>query len=55
MPTQTPQCKPGPLEALLGGTFSDDGRTIAAYWERSENGQPWQRDFDIRYTKAGSA
>jgi hypothetical protein len=37
------------------GTFSDDGRTIAAYWERSEDGQSWQRDFDIRYTKARSA
>jgi hypothetical protein len=37
------------------GTFSDDGRTIAAYWERSEDGQSWRRDFDIRYTKAQSA
>jgi hypothetical protein len=39
----------------LQGIFSDDGRTIAAYWERSEDGQRWQRDFDIRYTKARSA
>ena len=37
------------------GTFSGDGRTIAAYWERSADGQSWQRDFYIRYTKAQSA
>jgi hypothetical protein len=37
------------------GTFSGDGRTIAAYWERSADGQNWQRDFYIRYTKARSA
>jgi hypothetical protein len=37
------------------GTFSDDGRTIAAYWERSKDNQSWQRDFDIRYTKARPA
>ncbi len=36
------------------GTFGDDDRTIAAYWERSEEGQSWQRDFDIRYTKVWS-
>ena len=29
--------------------------TIAADWERSEDDQTWQRDFDIRYTKARSA
>jgi hypothetical protein len=34
------------------GIFSDDGRAIEAYWERSEDGESWQRDFDIRYTKA---
>ncbi len=37
------------------GTFSDDNRTIAAYWERSKDDQTWQRDFNIHYTKARSA
>jgi hypothetical protein len=37
------------------GTLSDDGRAITAYWERSKDNQSWQRDFDIRYTKARSA
>ena len=35
------------------GTFSGDGRTIAAYWDRSEDGETWQRDIDISYTKMG--
>jgi hypothetical protein len=34
------------------GTFSDDLRTIAAYWDRSENNRSWQLDFDSRYTKS---
>jgi hypothetical protein len=33
------------------GEISEDGYTIAAYWERSENGSDWIRDFNIRYTK----
>jgi hypothetical protein len=33
------------------GTFSRDGRTLTAYWERSENNKSWLRDFDVRYTK----
>jgi hypothetical protein len=33
------------------GTFSNDGRTIAAYWDRSEDNQSWHRDFDIRYKR----
>ena len=36
-------------------SFSDDGRTIDGYWERSEDGHSWQADFNIRYTKARSA
>ena len=36
------------------GTFSDDGRAISATGSVSADGQSWQRDFDIRYTKARS-
>ena len=31
------------------GVISDDGNTIAAYFEKSEDGSNWERDFDITY------
>lgn len=34
------------------GTFSDDGRTIQALWEISYDGERWEHDFDLTYTKA---
>jgi len=36
------------------GALSKDGRTIAAQWEFSENGQSWKIDFDITYTKVAA-
>jgi uncharacterized protein YndB with AHSA1/START domain len=33
------------------GTFSDDGNTITAYWEKSFDGSKWEHDFDLTYTK----
>ena len=33
------------------GTFSEDGRVISAYWEKSTDGSNWERDFDLTYTK----
>jgi hypothetical protein len=33
------------------GSFSDDGGTITAYWERSRDGSTWELDFDVEYTK----
>jgi hypothetical protein len=33
-------------------TIPDRDRDGNRYWERSEDGESWQRDFDIRYTKA---
>ena len=33
------------------GTFSEDGRIITAYWEKSSDGSNWDRDFDLTYTK----
>ncbi|MCC6178458.1 MAG: hypothetical protein IT305_24395 [Chloroflexi bacterium] len=35
------------------GTFSDDGRTITADWERSDDGSTWQHDFQMTYRKVG--
>jgi hypothetical protein len=33
------------------GRFSDDGDTIEAYWDHSSDGESWERDFDVTYTK----
>jgi hypothetical protein len=61
------QNSPFPIVTVIGtddpnGAFSylyADGRGVGRVyqmnWERSEDGQTWQRDFDIRYTKARSA
>ena len=35
------------------GMFSEDGRIITAYWEKSGDGSNWERDFDLTYTKIG--
>jgi len=32
------------------GTFSDDGRTIAGRWEKSEDGTKWELDFELTYS-----
>jgi hypothetical protein len=34
------------------GTFSEDGKTITAYWEKSSDGSNWEHDFDLTYTRA---
>jgi hypothetical protein len=33
------------------GTFSDDGNTITARWEKSPNGSSWDLDFELTYTR----
>ena len=33
------------------GQVSEDGATILATWEKSEDGENWQHDFDLTYTK----
>ena len=33
------------------GTFSEDGKVITAYWEKTSDGSSWERDFDLTYTK----
>ncbi|SEG99208.1 hypothetical protein SAMN05444920_112288 [Nonomuraea solani] len=33
------------------GTFSDDGDTIDARWEMSEDGENWHVDFELTYTR----
>jgi hypothetical protein len=33
------------------GTLSDDGRTIAGQWEMSRDGETWNVDFGLTYTR----
>ena len=35
------------------GRLSNDRSRIDAYWEFSEDGQSWQKDFDITYERVG--
>jgi hypothetical protein len=35
----------------FSATFSEDGRTIKAKWEKAEDGVNWKHDFDLTYTK----
>jgi hypothetical protein len=37
------------------GRFSDDGRTIWAKWERSDDGTTWEHDFDMTYRRVQEA
>ncbi len=33
------------------GKISKDGNKILAKWEKSEDGQKWEHDFDVTYTR----
>lgn len=33
------------------GEFSEDGDSISGYWDTSTDGQRWERDFDLTYTR----
>ena len=33
------------------GTFSDDGKAIEGRWEICHDGETWETDFDMTYTK----
>lgn len=35
----------------FSGTFSNDGKTITASWEKSFDGSTWEHDFDLKYTR----
>jgi hypothetical protein len=40
-----------PFSQRFTGTFSEDGRTIAGRWEICEDGETWETDFDLVYTR----
>lgn len=33
------------------GTVSQNGRTVTAHWEKSNDGIKWEHDFDVTYRK----
>ncbi len=33
------------------GRISADGREVEAHWEKSADGETWERDFDLKYVK----
>jgi hypothetical protein len=35
----------------FSGMFSDDGRTISGRCEKSSDGEEWETDFDLTYTR----
>jgi hypothetical protein len=43
---------PGFLQRFTG-TFSEDGNTITASWEKSTDGANWEHDFDLMYRRTG--
>jgi hypothetical protein len=42
-----------PFAQRFIGTFSADGKTITGYWEISEDGTNYAKDFDLTYRKVG--
>jgi hypothetical protein len=47
-----PDFSPLDFSQRFAGTFGDDDRTITGTWEISRDGETWERDFDLVYTKA---
>jgi hypothetical protein len=46
-----PDFSPLDFSQRYAGTFSEDGRTIAGAWEISHDGDTWELDFELTYTK----
>lgn len=47
----TPDFSPLTFDQRFQGTVADDGRTITGTWEHRRDGQDWQHDFDVTYTR----
>jgi hypothetical protein len=41
-----------PFAQRFTGAFSADGATIIGRWELAQDGEEWQTDFDVTYTRA---
>jgi hypothetical protein len=46
-----PDFSPLDFSQRFTGTFSDDRKTIAGAWEICHDGETWEHDFDLTYTK----
>ena len=46
-----PDFSPLDFSQRYSGTLSDDGRTIAGAWEICHDGENWEHDFDLTYTR----
>jgi hypothetical protein len=44
-----------PFDQRFIGTLSEDGNTITARWERSDDGTSFVTDFDIVYRRVGGS
>ena len=42
---------PDPFPQRFNGTFSDDGSTISGRWEKALDGETWETDFDLTYSR----
>ena len=47
----SPDFSPLDFSQRLEGSFSEDGLTIEGRWEISHDGERWEHDFDLTYTK----
>jgi hypothetical protein len=46
-----PDFSPLDFSQRFTGRFSEDGRTIAGAWEICHDGETWEHDFDLTYTR----
>jgi hypothetical protein len=47
-----PDFSPLDFSQRFRGTFSADGNTITGGWEICHDGETWEHDFDLSYTRA---
>jgi hypothetical protein len=47
-----PDFSPLDFSQRFTGTFSADGQTISGRWEICHDGETWEHDFDLTYTRA---
>jgi hypothetical protein len=50
---EAPDFSPLDFRQRFEGRFSDDGSRIVGRWESSADGERWDHDFDLTYTKVG--
>jgi hypothetical protein len=48
-----PDFSPLPFHQRFTGAFSEEGNKIEGPWEKSPDGEHWERDFVLTYTRAG--